>query len=103
LATEEIHVGDIGTVFEIVFKDGTSTVDISGATVKNIIFCKPDDTTVTQAGTFTTDGTDGLLKYTTVTGDLDIRGLWKIQGFITTTDGSWYSSTGLFEVYSNIC
>ena len=103
MATEEIHVGDIGTIFEVTFKDGTAIVDISGATIKNIIFCKPDGTKVTKAGTFTTDGTDGLLQYTIVTGDLNLQGVWKIQGFITATGGSWSSSTGLFEVYSNIC
>jgi hypothetical protein len=103
LATEEIHVGDIGTVFKITFKDGTSIIDISGATTKNIIFCKPDGTKATKAGTFTTDGTDGILQYTTVTGDLNIQGVWKIQGFITTTSGSWYSSIGYFEVYKNVC
>lgn len=103
MAIEEIHVGDIGTVFKIVFKDGTSIVNISGATTKNIIFCKPDGTKDTKAGTFTTDGTDGILEYTTVSGDLNIKGIWKIQGFITTSDGSWSSSTGIFEVHNNIC
>ncbi len=103
MANEEIHIADIGTVFEIEFKDGTTTVNISTATTKNIIFCKSDGTKDTKAGVFTTDGTDGLLRYTTVANDLNISGLWKIQGHIIISGGSWKSSIGLFEVHKNVC
>ncbi len=56
--------------------------DISTATVKTIKFCKPDGTEVEEAGTFVTDGTDGVLKYKSVTGFLSLAGLWKYQGHV---------------------
>ena len=102
MAVDEIHVNDIGTVLVSTIKDGTSIVDISGDTIKQIILGKPDGTSLTKSGVFTTDGTDGKLQYTTVSGDLNLKGVWKIQGFIITSGGSWGSSTGLFEVHSNI-
>jgi hypothetical protein len=101
MAANEIHVNDIGTVFTITLLDGTSTVGISTATTKNIIFGKPDGTSVIQTGTFTTDGTDGKLYYTSVSGDLDQCGFWKIQVHIIDS-GAWRSDIGNFEVHKNI-
>jgi hypothetical protein len=101
MAANEIHLNDIGTVFTITLIDGTSTVGISTATTKTIIFGKPDGTSVSQAGTFTTDGTDGKMFYVTVDGDLDQCGWWKIQALITDS-GTWKSDIGNFEVHKNI-
>lgn len=102
MASGEVHQGDIGTTFKVTIKDGDTIVDISGATTKNIIFSKPDDTTLTVNGSFTTDGTDGVIQYNTVAGDLNITGLWKIQAYIVTGSGNWKSDVSYFDVYGNI-
>jgi hypothetical protein len=102
MAANEIHYNDIGTVLTITLKDGTSVVDISAATTYNIIFGKPDGTSVEQSGTFTTDGTDGKMYYTTVDGDLDQVGWWDIQAKIVDSSGTWRSDIGNFEVHANI-
>jgi len=101
MAANEIHLNDIGTVFTITLKDGSSVVDISSATTKIIIFGKPDGTSVSQTGTFTSDGTDGKMYYTSVDGDLDQPGWWKIQAYIIDS-GTWKSDIGNFEVHANI-
>jgi len=104
MAADEIHVGDIGTVIKLTFKDGTTIVDISGAATKNLVFEKPDNSTkVTKAGTFTNSGTDGQLQYTTASGFLDTAGWWRVQGVII--DGSsnqWSSDIHEFKVHVNI-
>ncbi len=103
MASLEIHKLDIGTVLTTTIKDGTSIVDISGATTKDIILGKPDGTSLTNAGTFTTDGTDGKIYYTTILNDLDQIGWWKIQGYIVSSSGGeWRSDIGNFEVHKNI-
>lgn len=102
MAQDEIHQFDIGTVITLTVKDGTSAVDISGASTYNLVFGKPDGTSVSQTGTFTTDGTDGKLYYTTVANDLDQCGWWKVQAIVTNTAGTWKSDIGNFEVHRNI-
>jgi len=102
IMSAEIHKGDVGTVFQVTLLDGTTVVDISGATTKQILFQKPNGTTMTKNATFVTDGTDGKLKYTTVANDLDTIGLWKIQARVVLPTGSWHSDTGTFRVYKNL-
>lgn len=101
--TGEIHINDIGTVFQVTIKDeNEDIVDISSATVKNLIFQKPDGSTITKSASFVTDGTDGLIKYTTVSGDIDSYGNWKLQAFIDLGDTELYSDITKFTVYKNL-
>ena len=103
MSANEIHVGDIGTVFELTIMDGPSVVDISLATLANCIILKaPDDGKLTKTGVFVTDGTDGKVKYTTVANDLDEAGSWSIQAKIVLGTLQWYSSIENFNVHSNL-
>lgn len=85
MADRIIHKGDIGVVLEVTFKDKDGTViDISSETTKQLYLRKPDLTTVTVVGAFTTDGTDGKLKFVTISDTLDTVGLWRYQGHVIT-------------------
>ena len=101
----EIHVGDIGTIFEITLTDCEDIVDVSSANILELIFKLPDnaETILTKTATLVTDGTDGVISYTTIEGDLSISGKWKLQaqiGFPNST--SWKSDIASFKVYSNL-
>ena len=99
----DVHVGDYGTVFIITIKDETgAVVDISSATTKTIFFTKPNGQTLTKTAVFTTSGLDGKIQYTTVAGDIDIEGTWKIQAQITTPGGEWSSDVTTFDVEYNL-
>lgn len=103
MASGEIRVEDVGTMFLITLKDGNNVVDLSGATVKQIIFHKPDSSLLTKTATLYTDGTDGKIYYTTLDGDLDQEGLWKIQAYVQfTVAAKFHSDIGTFQVYSNL-
>lgn len=104
MACNEIHVGDIGTVFQATIQDDCSgaIVDISGAIAMNLVFQKPDGTVVSQTAVHLTDGTDGIMQYVTVLDDLDQAGSWKIQGFVQLPTGSWSTDIHKFKVYSNL-
>lgn len=103
MSKNEIHVSDIGTVFEATIKDDETVVDISSALVtKNLIFKNAAGTSKTKAGSFTTDGTDGLLRYVTVADDLDDAGKWQVQANIVLTTGTWSSSIYKFDVFANL-
>ncbi len=74
---EEIHLNDIGTIFRMTLLDGTTPVNISNATTKQLIFKKPSSVVVTQTAVFYTDGSDGIIQYTIVDGDLSETGEWQ--------------------------
>ncbi len=100
---EQIHVGDIGTQFIFTMTKGDGTIlDVSTASIKNAIFGKPDNTLVTKALDFFTDGTDGKLIYTSQAGDLDQDGEWQSQTFVDLDAGSWHSSINYFVVLPNL-
>lgn len=103
MAANEIRLGDIGTVFEITIQDNGTVVDISEATTQEIIFKKPDvDTVVVKATSFVTDGSDGKIKYTVASGDLDVIGKWQIQARIVLPGGEWKSDIVEFQVLPNL-
>ena len=102
MAQDEIHLGDIGTIFRLTIKDGDDVIDISGASTKDIVFTNPSGTKTTQAGSFTNTGTDGQLQYASVSGDLDEVGTWEIQASIVISAGTFKSDIAIFEVHRNL-
>ena len=100
--SNEVHVNDIGTEFRIQIMDDGSIVDLSGAYVLNIIFKKPSGVSITVTADLYTDGTDGIMYYNAVAGDLDEAGIYKIQGYVEIGAGAFYSSIGSFKVHCNI-
>jgi hypothetical protein len=102
MATDDIHVDDIGTIFEITLLEDGAAVDIADATAKHLVFQLPDGSTMSKPAVFASDGADGIIQYVTVSGDLSQAGNWKMQAKITTPAGSWSSSTSWFKVYGNL-
>lgn len=98
----EIHLQDIGTAFEVTLKDCDVVVDVSSASVKQIIFKKPNKTVVIKDAVFKTTGVDGVIQYITVLDDLDATGTWYIQARVTLPTGTWSSDTQKFKVYANL-
>jgi len=99
----EIHMNDIGTQFRLTYKDQDSNaIDISSATVNQIMFQRPDATTFSKNMGFLTNGTDGIATYTTVSGDLNFPGIWAFQGYVGMPSGTWFSDITRFTVYENI-
>ena len=97
------HINNIGTDFQVTITDcNGSALDISDATTKNIIFKKPSGTVLTKTALFVNDGSDGLLRYISVSGDINELGTWKIQADVTTPDGVWRSNFESFKVYRNL-
>ncbi len=103
MAKGEVHMGDVGTVFiaTITDQDGV-VVDVSAASVKQILFRAPYGKVLTKNATLTTDGKDGKIQYTTVANDLDATGKWSRQGHVTIGAGEWKSDITQFDVYGNL-
>lgn len=103
MAAGEIHLNDIGTIFEVTVEDDGVVVDISSAvSTKDIKLKPPVGSTKTKAASFKTDGTDGILQYTVVADDLDEEGEWRIQAHVVITAGDYNSDIGKFIVHTNL-
>lgn len=79
-----IYVGDVGTVFRVTITENDVALDISSASVTQFKFQSPGGTTKTVDAEFYTDGTDGILQYAVVDGDLDEEGTWILQVYLET-------------------
>ena len=95
-----IHAGDTGTELIMTLKDDGTVVDVSSATTtKNFKIIGPDDTTVsTVAASFTTDGTDGKIEYTTLAATFATAGDYSIQAYIVMTGWTGHSEKVPFKV-----
>ena len=102
MAANEIHKGDIGTQFTVTVQDGTTVVDISTASTKQLIFKKPGGTILTKSTSFVTDGTDGKMQYVSVDGDLSDDGVWKMQGKGIIGGNTFSTDITSFKVYRNL-
>lgn len=100
----KIHLGDIGTVFELTVKDADTKalVPIQTASVKQIIFKAPSGATKTTTAVFKTDGSDGVIQYTTIADDLDEEGAWELQGYVVTPTFTNHTSIDTFIVSGNL-
>lgn len=105
MASNEIRVGDIGTVYEGTIYDSVDSatpLNISSATIKQIIFRKPSGELLTVDASFSSDGSDGKLRYIFVDGDIDEHGNWAAQAYIDMPAGKWKTDIDEFEVYKNL-
>jgi hypothetical protein len=100
----EIHVGDVGTFFDLTVKDQDGKVkDISNPTELTVKLKPPGNNPVmVKTGVLTNDGTDGKMHYVAIEGDFFKAGEWEIQGFVKLDDGQWNSNIHRFYVLSNL-
>ena len=94
----DIHVGDIGTIIDVTIKEAGVAAVISSATVREFRFQKKDKTTFDKTVAFKTDGTDGILTYTTVVGDIDLAGRWYVQAYLEMPSWEGFTAKVTFQV-----
>ena len=103
MTTIYIHNADIGTIFRLTIVDTAgAAINVSMATVKYIYFQKPDGTKKKKTAAFYTDGSDGKIQYTTVSGDIDQAGLWQVQGYVETSSGKFFTVKTNFSVLNTL-
>lgn len=102
MSANEIHVGDVGTVFTATLKDSGTAVDISNASTKYFLLRQPGGTTSTVTANFTTSGTDGVLNFTSTSSHFDQMGLYRLQAFINDGTNQWHTDIFRFNVFANL-
>lgn len=111
LMANDIHVGDVGTIFQLTIQElpanaGANAspvpVDISEATLQ-FVFVSASKKRFVVTPILTTDGTDGNCQYATRAGDLDQSGsTWKLQAIVAIGGGSWSTDVVTFSVLTNL-
>jgi hypothetical protein len=100
---DHIQVGAKNLAIKLQVKEGNSVLNISSASVKNMIIEKPDDTIVSGSTAFFTDGTDGIIVYYTSSSSiLDQAGDYNAQAYIEMTGFTGYTTPVVFSVYENL-
>jgi len=102
--SENIHTGDIGTIFiaTIIDSDSGSPIDLSASTARTIIFKRPVGEKINGTASLSTDGTDGKIQYSVVDGDLNMCGDWSIQAKVVGPGYTNYSEISTFTVINNL-
>jgi hypothetical protein len=93
----------IGVTFKFTVVEDGAALPLQSATIKRFIFRKPvSDVDLTVNASFYTDGSDGILKYVTVSGDLNEVGLWTAQAYLEVGVFKGNTDTTTFIVESNL-
>lgn len=100
--SQSIRVGDTGTEFRVTITDEDVAVDLSSASIIQLIFKKPSGDTLTVDATLHTDGTDGIIYYNAVDGDINESGIWKLQSYVMVGSAAYSSTVGTFKVECNL-
>lgn len=98
----EIHVDNTGTVFQFQVLDQDSAAVPLGGHTTQMVFSRPDSTRLVVSPSFLTDGSDGYIRYSTISGDLNQAGMWRVQVVVFSGSATWYSNTLSFKVFPNI-
>lgn len=103
---EEVHVGDVGVQLEYELLKSVSGVvtplDVSDASLIQLTYQRPSGLPLIVNASLINDGTDGLVKYITQPGDLNVKGNWKVQVYIEIDDKKFHSEIDSFVVYGNL-
>ena len=98
----EIHVGDIGTTFQITVNDQNGPVDLTNVDAMYILFRKPNDQLLQVTPVFVNTGSDGIIKYVTQANDLDQYGTWQIQARVVFGTDIFSTDIQRFKVQRNL-
>lgn len=105
----DIHQNDIGVMFKLTVKDQDGSVVVLGDSHSiTVTFLRPDKTVSSKTALLFSDGTDGVVKYTTVSGDLNQAGRWQLQAIVSQTDDEdavisrFHSDAVKFKVLPNL-
>ena len=97
-----MQVGDTGAPINVALTSETGAVlDITGATSIVFYLKSPTGVTKTRNGSIVS-ASAGTVRYTTVAGDIDRAGTWRVQVSYVLGAFSGRSSVGIFAVGPNI-
>lgn len=101
MTTATVHIGDTGTVLEVLVTENGVGMNLESATTKEFLIERKDRTAYAVPANFVTSGSDGKLTYT-FGDEFNVKGTWSVQAHVILPNGEWYSSKSTFQVDANI-
>jgi hypothetical protein len=89
----KIYIGSVG--IEIAISTG---INLTNATSYKFRVLKPDGNEIEWSASIV-DMVSGVLSYTTVEGDLDVVGTWKLNARVAFPGEVFYGETTIFQVF----
>ena len=102
MSTPDTMTNAVGYVITLTVTDDGAAVDLSTASTKQFLMMKPDGTKLIVSADFSSDGTDGKLKYATIAGDIDQAGRYRVQAYVVTPTFSGSSTITDFTAGRNL-
>lgn len=100
--TSTVSTSNIGLKLIITAINNNSPIDLSDAVSLLIYIKKPNGILLEKPATLLTNGLDGKMYYITQQGDLDISGVYKIQGKILADGATYYTNVSNLNVFCNL-
>ena len=100
--SDNIQVGVIGLVMTLTILEDGVAVNISSAATRKIKIRKPGGEVLERDAEFSTNGNDGKLTYTTISGDINKVGEYKVQAYVIMTGFTGHSTVATFEAKKNL-
>lgn len=99
----QLRKNDIGSVIRVTVKENGAIFNASGAVTKTMKLKRPSGTVLERPAEFQGDGSDGVVIYTTVAGDLSEIGPWTGQVFLNfAASQQWHCEPFNFTVGDNL-
>jgi hypothetical protein len=97
--TVEIPISETGYVLEVqvMQRGGGGADNISSATDLQVHLEAPNGRGIERTAAFTSDGTDGKLRYTATSADVNGKGVWKIRGHYHEAGSLRHTEWGTFR------
>ncbi len=73
----------VGALIDFVVHEDGEILDLTGATDLKVRLKKPSGQVIEKTAALATDGSDGIIRYTSAEGDLDLAGKWTGEAVYT--------------------
>ena len=99
-SVRRILQNDPGAQFRLTIRNSQGTTNVSTVTAKLMTFHRPDGSIIQREAAFYTDGSDGMICYTTLDGDLNVAGDWQVQAHVDFGHTEFQSEIHRFTVHN---
>ena len=107
--TGELHIGDTTELLATLTDENGEPVDVGGATLTFALQTPAGEVRLRAAIAGTADpsdpvndGSDGRFHYVTHADDLDVAGVWHVQGVVVSGERTWHTDIAVRTVHANL-
>jgi hypothetical protein len=87
----DLRQNDSGAILRLTVQEGGVPIDVSAATC-TIVLMPPQGQHREKPAAYLTDGTDGIIEYQLLSGDLNQAGAWYMQAHVVFATGQDFRS-----------